>query len=202
MYQFQSEPPPDGDHHSLCLMRTPTNKGIAGIITSPDLVGTQTHFYHGRTIPCDNEECPACSEGFPWRWHAYCSLWSPATHRVVLFEMTAKCVEPLVTYRKAYGTLRGCHLTAKRATTSPNSRVIIQTKRADLENLSLPDGADILKALSIIWNITLPSLSVDGILKEIPRLNIKQNLPAQSSNGHLNPSKLPSHPPGDNGDSA
>lgn len=202
MYDFQNEPPEEGNHHSLPLVRTPTNRPIAGIITSPDMVGTQTHFFHGRTIPCDSEECPACSEGLPWRWHAYCSLWSPATHRVVLFEMTAKCVEPLVTYRKAYGTLRGCHLMAKRATTSANSRVILQTKRADLENVSLPDGADLIKALSIIWNITLPSISPDGILKETPLIKIQQQASAQAPNAYSSLSPLQSSAHSGNGDSA
>lgn len=174
MLNFSSDVPSDPRGNSLPLMRCPSNRSIEGIITCEDLVGTRTHYYRGRTIPCDDAECPACSDGFPWRWHAYVSVYSPRSQRTVLFEMTARCAETLVTYRKAYSTLRGCHLIAKRANTSPNSRVNLQTKQADLQSIALPASPNILEALSIIWNIELPSISLDGVLKETPRMKVKR----------------------------
>ncbi len=174
MYNFTSDVPIDPRGNSLPLMRCPTNRPIQGIITSDDLIGTRTHFFRGRTIPCDNDECPACSDGLPWRWHAYVALWSDVTHRTVLFEMTARGTEPLITYRKAYGTLRGCRLSAKRANSSPNSRVIIQTSQADLQKAALPAAPNILEALSIIWNIELPSISIEGHNRNCEELSVRQ----------------------------
>lgn len=175
MFRFDSETPNDGRGNSLQLMRCPANKPISGIITSSQFLGTRTHFYHGRTLPCDDSNCPACSEGLPWRWHSYCSLFSIATHRQILFESTAKSTEPLTQYQEAHGTLRGCHMTARRANTSPNSQVIIQTKPADLSNVKLPDEPSILEALSIIWNIELQAITVDGTNKGGPALSVHQD---------------------------
>lgn len=181
MLKFENQPPADPRGNSLPLLRCPTNRAICGIITSSDLVGTNTHYYRGRTIPCDHGDCPACADGVPWRWHGYVGLFSTGTNRQVLFEFTAKCSEPLVQYRKAYHTLRGCMMTAKRANSSPNSRVILMTKPADLEKITLPKEPNLLEALSIIWNIERPAIAVDGLQKESPRLHVEADPEIQSN---------------------
>lgn len=198
MYHLSNEVPADPRGNSLPLMRCPVNKTITGIITCEDLVGTRTHYYRGRTIPCDDSACPACDEGLPWRWHAYVSVYSPTSHRTVLFEMTARCAETLVTYRRAYGTLRGCQLTAKRANLNPNSRVILQTTQADLQKVTLPSEPDLLAALSIIWNIERPSISIEGRNKEQPALSVRQNRLLQSSTMKRNTKASPSPSPNGN----
>jgi len=136
------------------------------------MVGTPTHYYRGRTIPCDNETCPACNDGIPWRWHGYVGLFGLSSHRQVLFEFTAKAAEPLTQFALAYGTLRGCQIKAARANTAPNSRVIITTHPADLEKIHIPEPPNLLEALSIIWNIELPAIRVEGINKGNPSLQI------------------------------
>jgi len=181
MFNFTTDLPEDPRGNSLPLMRCPTNRAVSGIILSTDLVGTRTHYFHGRTIPCDDNSCPACSEALPWRWHAYVAVYSPGSHRTVLFEMTARCAESLIQYRDTYGTLRGCQLTAKRANSSPNSRVILQTAQADLQKIALPAEPDVLEALSIIWNIERPSISVEGRTKQQPELAVRQNRLLQQS---------------------
>jgi len=175
MFQFSTRPPEDPRGNSLPLLRCPTNRPIRGIITTEQLFGCRTHFYHGRTLPCDDTNCPACDEGMPWRWHGYVGLFSVSTHRHVIFETTAKAAEPLTKYYQAYEGLRGCQLSAQRASTSPNSRVVITTAPADLEKISLPPAPNLLEALCIIWNIELPAIVVDGINKGNPALAINQN---------------------------
>jgi len=172
MLEFQNTPPKDPRGDSLPLIRCPANRGITGIILSDDLLGTETHYYHGRTLPCDRSNCPACSDGFPWRWHAYLSLYSSSTHRVYLLELTARAVEPLVQYRETYGTLRGCEIAAKRATTSPNSRVIITTRPAQLEGKKLPEAPNVLSALSILWNLPLSALQIQGTHRHAQDLSV------------------------------
>lgn len=66
-------------------------------------------------------------------------------------------------------------MTARRANSSPNSQVIIQTKPADLTNIKLPDEPNILEALSIIWNIELPAITVNGVNKGGPALSVLQD---------------------------
>lgn len=175
MFNFSSDPPADPRGNSLALKRTPTARPIRGIITCDNLVGTPTHFFHGRTVPCNDETCEPCDHGVPWRWHGYVSLFGPSTHSHILFEMTAKTVEPLKTYRLAHGTLRGCLITARRINSSPNARVVITTGVADLQSINLPKEPHILEALSIIWNIELPAITIEGRTKDVPAVHVSKN---------------------------
>lgn len=175
MLHFQNEPPADPRGNNLTLMRCPPNKPIQGIITCQDLIGTRTHFFHGRTVPCDDSDCPACEVGVSWRWHGYVSLFCVRTSQTILFEFTARAAEPLTQYRKAYGSLRGCLMNASRSNAAGNSRVTIRTKPADLEAITLPKEPNLLEALSIIWNIELPAITVDGICKDAPVVNVHRD---------------------------
>jgi len=199
MLTFDETPPPDPRGNSLNLMRCPTMRPVQGIILSDGLIGTNTHYYKGRTIPCDSEGCPACGEGWPWRWHCWVPLFSPTTQVTVLFEMTARCAEILAAHKQTYTTLRGTLLKAQRLNSSPNSKVMLHLQPADLRDIKLPPCPDILGALSIIWNIERPSMSVAGLLKEIPHLNVQQDLalqqPSMPSNGNSPRSSKPNGRP-------
>lgn len=175
MYEFTNSPPPDPRGNSLNLLRTPTGRPITGIVTSDDLVGTATHFYHGRTMPCDKGNCEPCHKGLPWAWHGYISLFARKSHTQCLFEMTAKAVDPLKTYRLAHGTLRGCMLHARRVNSAPNARVVIETSVADLQSITLPEAPNILEALSIIWRIELPAITIEGTAKDLPWASVSQD---------------------------
>jgi len=175
MFHFQNEAPKDPRGNSLPLIRTPANRPLVGIVTCDEMLGTRTHYYRGRTIPCDDQNCPACDDGMSWRWHAYLSVAHVLNRRQALIEFTAAGVEPFKLYREAYGTLRGCHFTARRAQIAANSRVIVQCKQADLEKITLPDAPNILEALAIIWNIELPAIVVDGIAKDVPHVNVTED---------------------------
>lgn len=189
MPTFTNSPPPDPRGHSLPLMRTPTGRPIAAIVTSADLVGTPTHFWKGRTVPCDVEHCEPCENGMPWRWHGYLSAYQDANSLHFLFEFTARASEPFLKYRQAYGSLRGCHFQARRVNFAHNARVLIQTKPGDLTKIKLPQPPDLVRCLSVIWNIAEPDLNVAGLLKGMPRIavdadgNVHQRLPDDEGNG-------------------
>lgn len=194
MLHFQNEPPADPRGNNLPLMRCPTNKPIQGIITCRDLVGTRTHFFHGRTVPCDDTDCPACEVGISWRWHGYVSLFCDRTNRTILFEFTARAAEPLTQYRKAYDSLRGCLMNASRSNSQGNSRVNIRTRPADLEKITLPEEPNLLEALSIIWNIELPAITLDGICKDAPVVAVGRDADLTSNRikNILKPHDMPS----------
>ena len=179
MYNFTSDPPEDPRGNSLELKRTPTGRSITGIITCVDMVGIPTHYFHGRTTPCDSLECEPCLSGMPWAWHGYVSLFGPTSHSHILFEMTARAVQPLKTYHLAHGTLRGCQIVAKRINSSPNARVMIETKSLDLQSISLPKEPHLLEALSIIWNIETSAINLDGICKDVPKAIVTRDLSLQ-----------------------
>ena len=71
MPTWRTELPPEGKNRGYDLKRTPTSAPLIAIITSTDLLVCDTHYWHGRTTPCerqcnaegrtiDDTQCPAC----------------------------------------------------------------------------------------------------------------------------------------------
>ena len=184
MPQFSTDPPQDPRGHGLPLKRCPTYSAITAIVTSTNLVGCPTHFYGGRTVPCEEKECEPCLNGVPWRWHAYCSAWSPTNKIHFLFESTRRACDPFIQYRDAHGLLRGCLFKAQRMNGRPNARVYIETKPADLEKVTLPTAPDLELVLSIIWNIPLPSLTTGDSQRKMPQVRVDQTTPSKQTLRH------------------
>lgn len=157
MPQYSNTPPADGRGPAYAIRRTPAARALIAVITSDDLLGCATHFYGGRTVPCEAPDCTACLDQIPWRWHGYVAAIDIATYEHFIFEMTAQATDALVAYRAKHGTLKGCKFEATRAHNRPNGRVRLRCKPADLQQMSLPPAPDIARALNILWNITTPS---------------------------------------------
>ena len=174
MLNFSSNPPDDPRGIALPLKRCPPGKGISAIVTSHDLVGTPTHYYGGRTHPCTAPDCEACQDGVSWRWHSYLTAWGPNNKLHFIFESTARATEAFILYRKANNDLRGCGFSARRLNSSPNSRVMVETKAVDLAGLTLPQPPHLLKVLSIIWNIPLTDMQLDGVIRDVDALLAKR----------------------------
>jgi hypothetical protein len=141
------------------IVRTPTGKPLTAIITSRNLLGCNTHFFKGRTLPCETPTCEACLQGSPWRWHAYLACWNPATGEHFLFETTAAASEAFAAYRSRYGTLRGCKFRASRSTTSKTGRIKIECVPADLARTTIPEEPDLIRVLSVLWNLPTSQMS-------------------------------------------
>jgi len=169
---WTDQPPSDAQHNALPLMRCPSGKAIVAVVTSHNLIGTRTHFFHGRTTPCEQNDCKPCLEGVPWRWHGYVTAYSPTDHLHFLFEMTARAAEPMIKFREEHAVLRGCTFRAQRANLSKNSRVFIDCKMADLANLKLPDPPDLIGLLSVIWNLPKPELTPSTPEKGAPAITV------------------------------
>ncbi len=153
MPSFSSNPPKDTRGNSLQLVRTPTKGKLIGLITSTDLIGTATHFWHGRTVPHEEDDCRACQDNMPWRWHAWIACKLKSTRQHVLFEMTAQAAKTFVQYRDQHAGLRGAEFTAWRPSGKQNGRVSITIKPYDHTDVVLPLEPSLVEALSIIWNI-------------------------------------------------
>lgn len=139
--------------HALPIRRTPAYGALTATVTTPDLIGCYTHYFHGRTTPCEKPNCDACNEGIPYRWHAYLAALDKKTALHFIFEVTAAGAEPFTTYRDHHGTLRGCLFQAQRWRQRPNGRILIQTKPADLTGILLPAPPDMVKCLATLWSL-------------------------------------------------
>lgn len=152
--------PDDAKGVGLPIRRTPARRPLRAIVTSEDLVGTYTHFWKGRTVPCEKPDCEPCNKGMPYRWHAYMTCWEPDAALHFLFEVTAQAAEHFVSYRDAYGTLRGCFFQAARWRSTPNGRVLIRCKPDDMLARRLPNPPDLIAVLSVLWNLPTTDLAL------------------------------------------
>ncbi len=154
------------------LIRTHPTKPLVAVVTSDDLLGCHTHYWRGRTVPCEVQGCKPCEDGMPFRWHAWLTALTEPQRTHIIFEITAQAAENFVTYRKANGTLRGCRFRASRPAKTPNGRVRIECRPQDLSKISLPEAPNLVKCMSIIWNIALVDVDVADMLKEVPHVHV------------------------------
>lgn len=171
---FRNELPPEKAHQGYELLRTPCSSALVLAITCENLVVVDTHYWHGRTLPCerltndegrttDDSNCPACREKQGYRTHIYVSAIKTKTREHVIFECTATAAKPLEEYRKANKTLRGCVLNATRPKGGPNSKVVISTNTLNQQHTKLPEPPNVPAALATIWR--LPRTAIQTLLE-------------------------------------
>lgn len=154
MPRWTTEPPKQTHGFSLRILRTPAAKPLVGIVTSCDVVGTNTHYVNHRTLPCEGDEhCKFCEDGHSWRWHGYLAAILLDSLEHVIFEFTATASETFSTYQKLHITMRGCLFKASRPSGRTNGRVVIQCKPADEQRHRLPDPPNLINILCHIWNV-------------------------------------------------
>lgn len=171
MPNFTHSLPKQAKHQGYDLKRTPTSSALTAIITCHDLLVCDTHYWNGRTSPCerltneegktvDNTPCPACLAKQPHRTHVYVSAFMAKTHEHIIFECTANAAKPLEEYRQAATTLRGCIMNAQRPKGTPNAKVVITTNTANLTKINLPQPPDLIRALAVIWRLPRTALNI------------------------------------------
>jgi len=176
MPTWSNQPPSTSDQPALPIRRAPANGQVIGIVTCDDLIGCDTHFYQGHTIPCERPDCEACRHAIPFRWHGYLSAIDQRTNMHFLFEFTAQASDSFIQYRDVHNGLKGCLFQAQRLHRRPNGRVVIQTKPAPIEKIRLPKPPDLLRCLATIWQIPFEQLSADRRLKAAPAVSVTPGL--------------------------
>ena len=145
--------PRDPRGQAFPLKRTPANGKLVAAITCENLIGCDTHFFNGHTMPCERPGCTACEKAMPFRWHGYVSAVEANTSLHFIFEFTAQAADTFDQYRQAHGTLRGCRFEARRLASRPNGRVLLNCRPLDLQQHTLPQPPAIQTCMEIIWNL-------------------------------------------------
>ncbi len=167
--------PDDPRGHALPLLRCPAGADMHAIITSENLIGTDTHFWGGHTVPHNQTDCDPCEQGSTFRWHAYQSAYNPKDQLHFIFECTAQAAKIFAKYRKEHTTLRGCEFKAYRWKRRRNGRVIIRTQPATCPLAILPEPPDLAKVMAIIWRLPFPNVFQAGIQRAHPRVHADPN---------------------------
>ena len=153
MPNYTNTPPSDSSGPALPIMRTPAQSKLRAVITSNDLIGTNTHFWGGHTVPCSTPECEACRKGIPFRWHAYLTAYVPPKALHFLYEMTAAAAEVVCNFRRDHPDLRGYEFEAYRWHGNPNGRVMLRVSSTKNDALTLPAPPDLEAVLAILWQL-------------------------------------------------
>jgi len=173
MLSFSSRPPDNARSAAVLIVRCPAARELILQVSAENLLGTSTHFANGRTAPCTLPECPACTDGIPWRWHAYlaCYDWSKNHH--VLLELTAAGSEPLIAYHDEHGTLRGRFIRVTRPSHRPNGRTALQIRAAKPTEPAPPNAPDVRRALCLLWSLPFTAVHQPGLTRGIPALDAR-----------------------------
>jgi hypothetical protein len=133
------------------IHRVKPGAGSKGVIVSYDVIGTELHFWKGRSVPCTGNTCTACQSGQQPRWKGYVQVLAAATNVVVICELTDRCVPAIDEAKRIHGSLRGLGVHIRRANARVNGPLEIEfagTQRSDGE---LPDPADLIEMLERMW---------------------------------------------------
>lgn len=187
MPTFSNRLPARQAHQGFDLRRTPTASPLSAVITCDDMVVCDTHYWQGRTIPCEricNEEgktvddsaCPACQHKQGWRIHVYVSAIILKTSEHFLYETTANAAKAFEEYRYANKTLRGCAFNASRVKPSANAKIIILTNTINQARFPLPNPPDIPTALALIWRLPKDALAIAHTEPGAPQIRTANDL--------------------------
>lgn len=175
MPHWSNELPQQEKHMGFDLRRTPATSSLRAIITCDDILVCDTHFFHGRTSPCERPDCPACNDAIPYRTHVYVSAFNPKTMEHFIFECTSNAAKPFAEYKQTATTLRGCLFDASRPKGAKNSKVVISTATANLSRNPLPEPPNIMLALSVIWRLPLTGLAIEHDKHHSPKVQTKND---------------------------
>jgi len=181
MPTWTKAPPDDPRGQGLPIIRTPATRPLRAIVTSDSLIGTDTHFWGGHTVPCERPDCDACNHRIPYRWHGYLAAWNPTQQLHFVFEMTAQAATRFQEYQAEHNTLRCCDFEAWRWRHAKNGRVILKLQHSAIPSHALPDAPDLCKIMSIIWRLPMPNVKVDGLDRRMPKVYVNSDGDGQSS---------------------
>lgn len=163
MPTWTKSPPEDPRGHGLPLIRTPAAGCLRAIVTSQSLIGTDTHFWGGHTIPCERPDCEACNHGIGYQWHGYITAINPSTDLHFIFEMTAQAAIPFNEFQEKNGSLRTAQFQAYRWNRRKNGRVIIKVEQSATPSHALPSPPDLIQIMAIIWRLPPQNVKQDGL---------------------------------------
>lgn len=194
MPQWSNTPPERTTPRPLPIIRTPVGKSLAATILSDEMIGCPTHFWGGRTSPCEAPDCDACNHGSPTRWHAYLAIYSAENQSSAILELPDAAAEQLALLARGLPTLRGARIRVSRTKSTRNARVIVDLRQPLMPQPPIPAAPDLPAIMAIIWK--LPASTISTEQSDLRRAAIKLDaLVLAKRNGKPLPPKEPDATP-------
>lgn len=132
-----------------------------GVITCDRPYECFTHFVGGRTLPCMEPVCAACSADRPKRYEGFVSVvWvTNRKHEIVRFSWNA--MMQLKSQISNQDSLRGLLVQLERKTGRQNGRVQCLVEPISIEVAKLPQTPKLEEHLARIWRVDGISVSTD-----------------------------------------
>lgn len=151
-----SELPPDSECPlGFDIVRAPAKGSFDCVCLSEMAVGKFTHWWCGRTQPCDGPECAKCLQGSPRRWHSWVAVYTQRSSRTFILEVPPGPAKFLGDFRSKHLTLRGASLAVSRNNGKANGKVRIGVARSGIDSLLLPVCPDVVAMLERMWSSRL-----------------------------------------------
>lgn len=173
--QWAASPPTVPESFALPLRRVPP-KGVRGlVILSDHLIGCYTHYFAGRTQPCQTGNCDACNANNQRRWHGYLLVWNPTNGYRLVLELSHHASAQLAETTKTLTTLRTLAIAARRVPEKPNGKIILEIERTSHKPDELPPPIDTAKYLLHLWGVKRSPLKTDPLDVDTPAAIVLNN---------------------------
>lgn len=144
---------PDAEHivRKYDIVRCRAGKSLKGIMLAGDVCGAYTHWYGGKTVPCNGLTCPACSMNVEVRWHGYLPLYNTTTRNTIIAEITTAAVEPIDRWFREKRSLRGAFIEIMRGADRANAPLKSRVSDGPLPMEALPTAPHVREILEKMW---------------------------------------------------
>lgn len=165
MANWTSEPQRDPESQPYRITRCPATKELRCIIVSEQLIGTELHYWKGRSTPCTNQACTACMAGQKSRWKGYFQALNESTNVVQIVEVTDRVYDAFAAQVRKHGSLRGHGCRLSRTNGKVNGPLHVEFDGPKRSPGELPDPAPLTEILERMWELKqrgLPGMEDQG----------------------------------------
>jgi len=151
MAEWTDRPSRDPESQPYRIHRTPANKELRVIAVSEKLIGTNLHYWKGRSTPCTRENCTACQHGQVPRWKGYFQALNESSNVVQIIEVTDRVFEAFEAQTRKHGSLRGLKIRLSRVNHKPNGAIHVEFDGVGRSDGQLPPAAPLIEILERMW---------------------------------------------------
>lgn len=151
--EWNRRPPDNEPRGGWSLRRCPTKGFLAVVIVSHDLMGRYTHYFAGRTRPCQGNDCEACNKNMRPRWHGYLCAIDLQTNEKIIVEVTSSIASQLGEWFDSHRTLKGSRMKLERRSPKPNGKITCKLAEPAPGTGELPTAPDIRPIMNKIWEV-------------------------------------------------
>lgn len=160
---WSKEPEAREQVYKVPLMRVRSAKPLAIVCLSPTAMGRYLHWRRpdrdepgGRTVPCEEKNCPYCAANIRRDWKLYLSAWLPASDAVAVLELPYSALKYFQAQYVKFHTCYGFHARIVRIGEKNQSPVGVSFGQKYAGIAPLPEGPDPIEYMARVWRIRFP----------------------------------------------